>query len=193
VRQGYISYFNASTDPMNPKVSSLPFHVTVGLRGLLTEKTSVSLGVGYTNGFYSSGPSPSGLGNLSASVDLAYRPTLTTSIALGYQHDFQNSLLGNYYALDGVRASFQQLLFGRLTFGASTLYQNRRFSNAPGPRTDNFFQVGASLDVHVKSWAYLGVVYNLYSNNSDAAATTVGGGTASYTKHQVLGRIGVVF
>ena len=111
VRQGYVSYFNPSTDPTNPKVSSLPLHATVGLRGLITEKTSVSLAVGYTNGFYSSGPNPSGLGNLSASVDLSYRPTLTTGLALGYQHDFQNSLLGNYYSLDGVRASLQQMLF----------------------------------------------------------------------------------
>jgi Putative beta-barrel porin 2 len=193
VRQGYVSYFNPSTDPMNPKVSSLPFHVTVGLRGLLTEKTSLSLGVGYTNGFYSSGPNPSGFGSLYASVDISYRPTLTTNLALGYQHDFQNSLLGNYYTLDGVRASLQQLLFGRLTFGASTLYQNRRFSNAPGPRTDNFFQVGASLDYQVKSWAYLGALYNLYSNDSNAATAMAGGGTASYVKHQVLGRIGVIF
>jgi hypothetical protein len=208
IRQGYVGYLNPADARANQKVSSLPFHATVGLRGLITEKTSINLGAGYTNGFYSSGPNLNGFGNLSAFVDFLYRPLQTTAISLGYQHDFQNSLLGNYYSLDGVRASFQQLLLGRLTFGAVANYQNRRFSNAPllvaggtiqttGPRTDNFFQAGASLDMKLKSWGYVGVVYSLYANSSDAQVATTGPmpgtTTASYTKHQVVGRLGVVF
>lgn len=194
-RQGYLSYFNSNASA-NGKVPSFPLHVTVGLRGLITEKLSVNLAVGYANGFYESGPNLSGLGNLSASVDVMYRPLLTTNISLGYQHDFANSLLGNYYALDGVRASFQQLLFGRLSLGAFALYQNRRFSNpVPGAtqgRTDNYFQGGASADFRVKAWGYLGVVYAFFNNSSDAPGI-IEGTTASYTKHQILGRVGIVF
>lgn len=199
-RQGYVSYLNSDAEARG-KVPSYPLHVTVGLRGLITEKTSVNIGVGYANGFYSSGPPVSGFGNLYASVDFSYRPIQTTNISLGYQHDFQNSLLGNYYTLDGVRGAIQQMLAGRLSLGAFALYQNRRFSNADvavptRARTDNFFQAGASLDFRIKSWGYLGAVYSLYTNSSNAVGAMVAGapvGTASYTKHQVLGRIGVVF
>ena len=52
---------------------SFPLYLTAGFRGLLTEKTSAVLSVGYVNGFYSNGASTSGfLGSTFAELVLRF-------------------------------------------------------------------------------------------------------------------------
>ena len=52
-QQGYIFYLNEAEATANNKASSYPAAWSrPGLRGLLTEKTSAMLALGYTNGFY---------------------------------------------------------------------------------------------------------------------------------------------
>src|SRR4029079_3528131 len=50
-QQGIVFYLNDAEANLANKTSSFPLIVTTGLRGLLTEKTSGTLALGYTNGF----------------------------------------------------------------------------------------------------------------------------------------------
>ena len=79
---------------MNQLANSYPLYVTTGLRGLLTEKTSAVLTLGYVNGFYSNGTSTGGfLG--STYLDLAFTARLTqlSRAVVGYRHDFINAVI----------------------------------------------------------------------------------------------------
>ena len=199
-RQGYIQYFNGASNGQQ-KYSSYPLRATVGLRGLITEKTTVGVAVGYANAFQTNGTSTSGvLGSLFFSADVMYRPLLTTLITLGYRHDFQNSLISHFYYMDGIYASLQQQVAGRMTLGVSGRWEHRNFqgniSVLPGApplnRVDNFFQVGATADVALKGGFYLGVGYSLLINESDYVAMA-DGISPDYVKHQVFGRLGVTY
>jgi hypothetical protein len=199
-RQGYVQYFNGASNGQQ-KRPSYPLRASIGLRGLITEKTTVGVALGYANAFYSSGENTSGLfGSTYVSADVMYRPLLLTLVTLGYRHDFQNSLISNFYYLDGVYLTLQQQLLGRVTIGMSGRWERRNFRGniatvaAPEPldRIDNFFQAGATADVALRGGFYLGVGYSLLVNESDYAPIN-GGPSPDYVKHQVFGRLGVTY
>jgi hypothetical protein len=195
-RQGYVQYFNDGSGSGISKVSSYPLHVTIGLRGLITEKLSVGLAVGYANAFYSSGQSTGGLwGSTYVSADVAYRPMLSTLVTLGYRHDFQNSIISNFYYVDGVYASLQQQLLTRISLSLSGRWEHRNFQGLQGAvtsRTDDFFQVGATADVTIRGGLYAGIGYSLLANSSDQVSL-VGSASPEYLKHQVFGRLGFTY
>lgn len=200
VSQGYISYFNDENGVSKP--TSYPFHAMAGVRGLITAKLTVNLTLGYANGFYStSRPGPSGFrGNFTANADIIYRPTVLTSVNLGYRRDFQNAILGDYYYLDSIYLNVGQAIAGRLGFGFSARYDSRSFQNIPlangtfTNRHDNYWQVGANLDYHMKEWTYAGVAYTYFSNSSDYQQTSaLDPGRVNYVKQLVFARLGVAY
>ena len=50
---------------------------------------------------------------------------------LGYRHDFQNAILGDFYYLDAVYLNVGQAIAGRLGLGLSARYESRSFQNIP--------------------------------------------------------------
>jgi hypothetical protein len=203
-RQGYIYYYNDDTTggltgTPGRKPSSYPLRLLLGIRGLVTEKTAVTLQAGYHNSFYSSGPNTSGLlGSITVGAELTVTPTFNSRIIVGYRRDFQNSVIGNFYYNDSVYASAAHQTTFRLNSQLFGRYEHRKFEGVAGagtePRIDDFVQVGAMLDYFVKSWAYAGVSYALQMNRSDFAP--VGGGMlggVDYTKHQVFARLGFTY
>lgn len=203
VRQGYISYLNTQTTGgslTGTKFSSAPLRATVGLRGLITDKTSVAIAVGYQNGFYSNGTNSSGtFGPVLAAAELVISPIYTTKITVGVRHDFQNSVIGNFYYDEGAYASIAYQTLTKLIAQLWTAYDNRQYHGLaaaqpglglPDSRTDNGVQAGAMLDYYLKSWAYAGVSYTLLYNESNAGGGLTG---ADYTKHQVFARLGVTY
>jgi hypothetical protein len=196
VQQGYIYYFNEGKTP------SYPLHALAGLRGLITEKLSATVAAGYADGFYSGAPGPSGLrGNLTANVDLVFRPSIFTTIASGYRHDFQNAVLGNFYYVDAVYLNIGQSIAGRFGLGFSGRYESRSYSGIPvasGPpadRHDNFWQIGANLDYHFHSWSYAGLAYTLLANLSDwqQGPNPNNPPTPTYLKQLFFARLGVSY
>jgi hypothetical protein len=119
-------------------------------------------------------------------------------LVLGFRHDFQNSVIGNFYYADGGYISFQYQSPTRLVAQLWGSYDYRRYRGLPtamggdGSRNDNFIQAGATLDYHLKSWAFVGVAYSLAYNQSDAPAVDFVSG-ANYVKHQVFARVGVTY
>jgi hypothetical protein len=198
--QSYVTYLNADT---KGKVSSFPLHVIAGLRGLITPKLSVNLSVGYSNAFYSSGATTSGVwGSTFVEAQATLTPTMMSRILVGYHHDFANSVISAYYYDDSVYASYVQQLGGRLAFDLSARVSHRQYQgllfDTTGTRTDNFLNLGATLDYFIRNWIYAGVGYSLLANISDyrlpvAPNSAMPGDSVEYTKHQVFARLGVTY
>ncbi len=190
VQQGYVDYLNNTA----AKTSSFPLSVTAGLRGLLTEKTSALLQLGYVNGFYSTGGSTGGfLGSTFAELALTVRLTQLSRLVVGARHEFINAVISNFAYEDTVYISYVQQIAGRLSLDLSGRYAYLSYQGTfvdplqmVTGRTDNLFQVGAALDYFIRNWVYLGVAYSLLDNSSSIAVD-------SYVKQQVFARLGVTY
>jgi hypothetical protein len=157
------SYQDPTTHP-----NSYPFHVSAGLQGLITPKLTLNAWVGYANGFYVSGPSPN---TVVGGLQLGWKPTMLSTGALGYEHDFENSLLGSYYDVDMVYLSWTQLIW-RFTGFVRLSYANERFKGvqpiqATTDGTDNYVTLNTRVDYPFKAWLIGSVGYDLYFNQSD--------------------------
>jgi hypothetical protein len=187
-----------------PRSDSYPLEVTAGVVGLITTKLSVNAWVGYGNGFYVSGPSPN---TAVGGLDLRWRPNILSSGGIGYKHDFVNALLGNYFDIDTVYASWSQAIW-RFTANVRLAYANQRYQginpaqaivNAGGMattnRTDNYVSFDFRLDYPFKDWLGISFGYNLQFNSSDARLSLGPAGTVpvDYTKSEVWLRLGVLY
>jgi hypothetical protein len=190
-QQGFV-FYTENQPAVGAKVSSYPLQLTTGLRGLLTEKTSALLQVGYMNGFYSSGGSTGGFwGSTFAQLALTVRPTMLSRVVGGYRHDFTNAVVSSFSYNDTAFLSYVQEIAGRVALDLSGRYQHRRYEGvlldpSQAGRIDDFFQVGATLDYFVRNWIYAGVGYALLSNNSNLP-------NLDYVKQQMFVRLGVTY
>jgi hypothetical protein len=189
---GFVDYLDQTAANNFHLYNSYPLYATTGLRGLLTEKTSAVLTLGYVNGFYSQGASTTGfLG--STYLDLAFTARLTqlSRAVLGFRHDFVNTVITNFAYQDTVYASYIQQIVSRFALDLSGRWARYSYQGQSGDmmqegRVDNMFQIGASLDYFLRNWAYLGVGYSLIDNHSNIA-------TNDYLKQQVFARLGVTY
>src|SRR5439155_22222233 len=109
--------------------NSFPIRAIAGMTGLITTKLTLNAWIGYGNGLYQQipgKPTPNPNTPLGG-IDVRWRPTILSTGALGYRHDFLNSLLGAYYDLDAVYISWAQVIW-RFTAGAKLQYQNIRYA-----------------------------------------------------------------
>jgi len=191
-QQGYIFYLNDALATMNGKASSYPLLVTTGLRGLLTEKTSATLALGYTNGFYSGGFSTGGFwGSTYADLSFTLRPTMLSRIVAGYRHDFTNAVIASFSYNESVYASYVQQIAGRLGLDISGRYSHRNYGGSfvdpnQANRNDDFIQAGATLDYFIRNWIYFGVGYSILNNSSNIASV-------EYLKQQMFVRLGLTY
>jgi hypothetical protein len=177
---------------------SYPFHVELGVIGLVTVKLAVNLWVGYGNGFYVSGPSPN---TAVGGLDLRWRPSIFSSGTLGYRHDFANSLLGSFYDIDSVYAAWVQQIW-RFSASARLGYQNQRFQGIPPTqavpsttRTDNYISFDARVDYPFKDWLIASLGYDLQWNTSNEPLNLGVAGIVpvDYTKNEVYLRLSVLY
>jgi hypothetical protein len=203
-QQGYIFYINNDlstlTNGMKQKVSSYPLVAAAGLRGLLTEKTSATLTVGYTNGFYSSGATTSGFwGSTYIDAALTVRPTQLSRIVGGYRHEFVNAVVSTFSNNDSVYLSYVQQIAGRFALDLSGRYSHIDYQGTfvdnmqmVTGRTDNLVQVGASLDYFMRNWVYAGIAYSLISDTV-TSATGMSLSNLDYLKQQMFVRLGITY
>jgi hypothetical protein len=207
-QQGYVFYLNDAQATAAGKASLYPLRVTAGLRGLLTEKTSTLLQLGYQNAFYANGVTSTGgfLGSSFAELAFTVRPTELSRIVVGYRHDFQNSVISQFYYAESAYASYVQQIGGRVALDLSGRYVYKNYQGllpytGLSARTDNFFQVGATLDYFVRNWVYAGLGYALLLNDATLTASGMppagvvppGPDAANYTKQQVFVRFGLTY
>jgi hypothetical protein len=206
VSQGLVHY----TEENSGKNDSYPLHVMAGVRGLLTAKLSLNLAAGYVNAFYSGGVSPTGVrGNLAGLAELGWTVQDTTGFLLGYRHDFENAIVGNFYYSDMVYLTLRQTVQNRLMIVLGARGDHRNYqglstgvSAGTGSRTDLNLQAGATIDYYVQTAVYAGVGGSLQYNHTnddiqpDATAGMSTGSAATplnYTKYQVFVRLGVTY
>jgi hypothetical protein len=190
-----------------PKSSDLLTHpdsyqlrVELGLQGFITAKLSVNGYVGYGNGFYvNSKTNPNTpIGGLA----LTWKPTLLSVGALGYKHDFANSLLGESYDGDSVFLSWTQLIW-RFTAYGRLQYSNLRYQGIPpsllendaSTRTDNVVQLDLRVDYSFKTWLTLSLGYDLSYDNPDKQlkVTNTLLAPADYLVNEVWLRLAVLY
>jgi hypothetical protein len=204
ISQSYVDYLNNAAAARSNLSNSYPLYVTTGLRGLLTEKTSAVLTLGYVNAFYSNGASTTGfLG--STYLDLAFTARLTqlSRAVVGFRHDFLNTVISNFAYEETAYASYIQQIAGRLALDLSGRYAYISYQGTPGDplqmapgggnRVDNYFQFGATLDYFLRNWAYLGAGYSLLDNVSNVRDPNNGIAINNYLKQQVFARLGVTY
>jgi hypothetical protein len=206
---GFIHYLNADgTGGASDRHDSIPIRGLIGLRGLLTPKTTVSLGAGYATALYQGGPcdvaattcNPTGLSNVLFNLDVGYTPTLMSKLGLNLTHGFRNSpVVGDFYDVDAVALTASQMI-AKLVLRAFGRYEYRRYQGFTGPgqipvpRKDHVLVTGAQLDYFIQRWFYAGVAYSLTLDRVNESELAAAGETSlSYTKQQVFGRIGVTY
>jgi hypothetical protein len=196
--QGWVTYLNSSADTAGTgKHDSYPLHAVLGMRGLITPKTTVVAALGYANALYSSGASTGGfLGSTYVDLQATITPTMLSRVTVGYHQDFQNSVISSFYYDYAFFASYVQQVAGRLALDLSGRFSHRQYEgllfDATGKRTDNVVMGGVALDYFVRNWVYAGVGYSFNAVFSDYVLPQ-GGLPVDYVKHQVFARLGVTY
>lgn len=192
----FVNFYNASAAQAGTsREDSVQVRGLAGLRGLITPKTTVNLGAGYSTAFYETSGNPNGLSNLLFLLDVAYTPSLMSRLGLSLRHGFQNSpVIGNYYDYDSANLYLNQAI-AALVASVSATVEHRRYQNAQTPRQDLVLSSGVSLDYYIQKWFYGGASYAVSLNrpNADALSPMSGSGAVKYTKHQVVARLGIAY
>jgi hypothetical protein len=196
---GYVQYLSSEADEAG-KSNSIPYRIMTGVRGLVTPKLVLAVGLGFADAIYDQETiNPSGVSNLAAGVGLTFNATELTSFGASYAHEFRDSpVLGSYYDLDSADLAVSQRV-GPVQLSAGGRYEYRRyhgFQNAmPLGRKDHIFQTRVHADYQLQRWFYAGVSYtNLISRSSDSGAgVTLQLPEADYSKHVILGRLGITY
>lgn len=197
VSQGFVGYSRDQINPMAIREDSFPLRTLAGLRGLLTDKTAVNIGVGYANAFYQGVAAQStGLDNLATAVELSYAPSEFGETILGYRHEIRNSpVIGNFYTADAPYLNVRWMVGQRLNITAFGRYEARTFKGPSGrDRNDNFVQSGVTVDLFLTKWLYAGGNYTNTINRSDSfVAGNPNAPGFDYAKHLILFRLGLTY
>ncbi|MDB4963233.1 MAG: hypothetical protein JWP01_3232 [Myxococcales bacterium] len=181
--QGYFTGIGDST-----KVDSFPLTVAGGIQTLLSLKTTLVARIGYTNGFYESGPNFSAiLGGL----QFGYRYTPTGRITGLYEYTHQDSINANFYRDHAVRLNIEQELAPFLLTLAPEA-RLRRYQGVtrvvPGgsdTRDDVILSVTGGLRYHFRD-SLAGIIeYRLTAVETDYM-TGVFGDDPSYVRHEII-------
>lgn len=177
-------------DSMKP--GSYPLILRGGLATLLNLRTTLNIDAGYTNGFYSSGPS------FSAPVigaQVGYRYSPLGRATLGYNLVYTDSINANYYRDHIIHASFQQL-FNPLVVMVQPELHFRQYNGVnavpgimPSSDTRNDTIVSVIGGVHYQFRGWFAATLNYRFSLVDSDLTYVFGSTRddpSFVRHELL-------
>lgn len=178
------------------KTNSYPLTATLGVNTALTVKTSVLARVGYTQGFYSSGPS---FQTVVGGVYLDHRYSPMGVIRAMYSYDHQDSLNANFYRDHVLQAWFEQQV-NPFAIYVSPVLRLRRYEglNPPlmGPlvRDDVIFATSVGMRYQFRNWITATAEYRLVLDDTNYRYT---GGAAmtdpSYVRHEVFAGVRVAY
>ena len=178
------------------KVSSYPLVALVGIQTLLTPNVTLVGRLGYTNGFYSTGPSYSAV---VGGAQLGYRFTPVSRITLLYNYLHNDSINANYYRDHDTRLTLEHefrpfdlfitagLIFREYTGLVSTMPPV--VYTGMGVRDDTLGLVNAELTYNFRDWLAAAVTYQLMVDSTDYTYVTMVGGPVinpGYVQHTVF-------
>ena len=174
----------------NMKVSSYPFTALGGLNTLITEKITVNVQAGYTNGFYASGPSYS---SVTAGASVGYRYSPLGRAVLTYDLAYADSVNSNFYRDHVLRLWVHQLF---VPFELSVQpevhfrsYEGTIIAGTGGQRTrdDVIFSVVAGMQYNFRNWIAATLNYHFTAVATDFTYMTDGiVKDPSFVRHELL-------
>lgn len=179
----FVSY-TGSFDTGYANKDSRPVRVMTGVTGQFTPALSFNAGIGYAYSWYQGGATPTKDYNLPiAMADLGWTITPTAKLTLGYQHDFRDSMWGDYFMMDTAFLNYHHQIINKIDLSATFRWMMAGYTGlylpsgytAPGcsaadqecERTDNAIQIGLSGGYHITDWVSAGIGYTLYANMTD--------------------------
>jgi hypothetical protein len=170
------------------KVTSYPLIAQAGFATLLTPLVTASLHAGYTNGFYSEGPSYSAF---TGGVQLGYRYSELGRILLTYDLMYEDSVNANFYRDHVVRLAIQQQFVPFLVSIQPELHF-RKYSGitdvmGPPTRNDVIFATTASAHYNFRNYLAATLDYQFSLVSSDyryMAGDTID--DPSFARHQLM-------
>jgi hypothetical protein len=170
------------------KVASYPLTAAAGIQTLLSLNTTVSAQAGYTNGFYSAGPSFSAP-MVGAEVGYRYSPLGRFTVMYQYMH--QDSVNANYYRDHILRFWLQQMYvpFAITLQPELHLRHYAGITDVAGPptRDDVIFSLAAGVHYNFRNWIAGTLGYNLGIVQTDYRYMTDGlVENPSYIRHELL-------
>ncbi|MBU1899372.1 hypothetical protein KKB55_16645 [Myxococcota bacterium] len=161
------------------KVASLdrdssPFTAVFSIEGLVTQRISVDMGVGFMNTFNALGDSYQGV-IAKAVVNYVFEPSL--NFKLGYKRTASDTSFSNYYTLHNLFGNAEFFLINKLSIGAKaswylyTYSTSGSASQASGDqlieREDPIVNVEGRLSYALQEWAQATILWSLENNMSD--------------------------
>ncbi len=171
------------------KVSSNPLNVVAGIQTLLSLNVTVSALAGYTNGFYSAGPS------FSAPVfgaELGYRYSPLGRFTVMYHYTHQDSVNANYFR-DHVLRFWLQQMYVPFALTVQPELHFRQYQGViagvmgPPTRNDVLFSLAAGVHYNFRNWIAGTLGYNFSLVQTDYRYMTDGAlDNPSYIRHELL-------
>jgi hypothetical protein len=195
-RVGYIRYLD------QPELEQVPVRAIAGVSSTILRWLSVSGHIGYGNSVNLVGGS---FNSVLARAEVRFTLPIMTRISVGYDRDFGDTLIANYYIDDRLFLTLDQPLIRRLVARLGGGVRFRRYESLRPPavlgfdrysttdltRDDILYEVRAELNVLVTNWLQLGASYTLLGDATEFQFFPAGGGMpfqASYIKHAVFAR-----
>lgn len=170
------------------KVTSYPLTTVAGIGTLITTKTTLNFQAGYTNGFYSSGPSYSAL-TLGAAAGYRYSPL--GRVALTYDLRYDDSVNANYYRDHIVRLWVQQLFAPFVLMVQPEIhfreYNGITIVSGPPVRNDIIVAVVGGINYNFRNWLAATLNYRFSTVQTDYLYMTDGvNEDPSFVRHELL-------
>lgn len=171
------------------KASSTPLRIKTGADSAITESTTLSVHAGFVKGFYSAGADYTAP-IYGAEFGLRYSPV--GRVTLGYGHDFDDSINGNFYSDHALTLKFdQQISRALVSFKADTrlrTYQGLSMILGGGStRNDFILGLGADAGYELKEWLALSATYQTQVVATDYRSTVSGvTDDPSFARHTLM-------
>jgi hypothetical protein len=179
-------------DTSSMKPTSYPLIARAGLATLLTLNLTLNLDAGYTNGFYTKGPSFSAP---MIGAELGYRYSPLGRASFGYSLVYEDSINANYYRDNVLRASIQQV-FAPFVLMAQPEVHFRQYNGVtfvvpgitgPDTRNDTIFALIAGITYNFRNWIAVTANYKLTTDQTNFVDNSGGmPDDPSYTRHELL-------
>jgi opacity protein-like surface antigen len=188
----------SALDSSSMKVTSYPLVAKAGIATLLSLKTTVDFEAGYTNGFYTKGPS------FSAPVigaDIGYRYSALGRVTAGYDLMYVDSINANFYRDHIIHANLIHEV-NPFVFALQPELHLREYDGVslavpgitgPDTRNDTIFAVVAGLRYIYRGWLAVSVDYRFTTDQTDYRYTPTMGMLTdpSYARHELLAGVRV--
>lgn len=172
------------------KVPSYPLNIEAGIQTLLTLNTTLIVHAGYTNGFYSAGPSYSAP---AVGAQIGYRYSPLGRVTLMYDYVHTDSINANYYRDHVIRGTLEQgfvpfILSVRPEFHVRQ-YNGITVPGAASPsRNDVILAVTAGAHYNFRNWIAATLDYSFSLVQSDFTYMPEPGviDDPSFVRHELL-------